>query len=344
MSSPARAAAAGLATARDVEEIHYYLNQTPRQLPSRLLYDALGSTLFDAICLLPWYRITRAEAGLLAGHGSAIGALASPTEVVELGCGNGDKIVALLGALPSPAPAVQLIDVSAEALARTTLALQAVGVTAITAVHATYEDGLMQLPASAGGRRLILFLGSNIGNFDPPAASAFLHLVRRALGPRDSLLIGVDLQKSERDLMRAYDDPLGITAAFNKNLLLRLNTEIGTNFDLDGFEHKVQWNADASRVEMHLMCRRPQDVVVPGPDGSLTFTMASGESIWTESSYKVRGRRVPGDRRGRGPRPALALDRLRGAVSAGAVRGAVTASASPSPPGPSRRPVLRHAQ
>jgi len=286
MSAPARAAAAGLATARDVEEIHYYLNLTPRQLPSRLLYDALGSTLFDAICLLPWYRITRAETGLLAAHGAAIGSLASPTEVVELGCGNGDKIVALLGALPSPVPAVQLIDVSAEALARTTLALQTVGATAITAVHATYEDGLMQLPASRGGRRLILFLGSNIGNFDPPAASAFLHLVRRALGPRDSLLIGVDLQKSERDLMLAYDDPLGITAAFNKNVLLRLNTEIGTNFDLDGFEHEVQWNAAASRVEMHLVCRRPQEVVVPGPDAAMTFTMAAGESIWTESSYK----------------------------------------------------------
>ena len=149
MSSPSRSAAAGLATARDVEEIHYYLNLTPRQLPSRLLYDALGSTLFDAICLLPWYRITRAEAGLLAAHGAAIGALASPTEVVELGCGNGDKIVALLGALPKPAPAVQLIDVSAEALARTTLALHTVGVTAVTAVQATYEDGLMQLPVAS---------------------------------------------------------------------------------------------------------------------------------------------------------------------------------------------------
>jgi dimethylhistidine N-methyltransferase len=287
MRSPSRSAAADLATARDVEEIHYYLNLTPRQLPSRLLYNALGSTLFDAICLLPWYRITRAEAGLLAAHGAAIGALASPTEVVELGCGNGDKIVALLGALPKPVPAVQLIDVSAEALARTTLALHDVGVTAVTAVQATYEDGLMQLPvASADRRRLILFLGSNIGNFDPPAAAAFLHLVRKALGRRDSLLIGVDLQKSERDLMRAYDDPLGITAAFNKNLLLRLNTEIRTNFDLDGFDHEVQWNAAASRVEMHLVCRRPQEVVVPGPDGSMTFTMAAGESIWTESSYK----------------------------------------------------------
>jgi dimethylhistidine N-methyltransferase len=287
MSAPARSAASGLTSARDVEEIHYYLAQTPRQLPSRLLYDALGSSLFEAICLLPWYRITRAEAGLLAGRGGAIGAIASPTELVELGCGTGDKIVALVRALPPPAPAVHLIDVSAEALARTTLALQTVGATAITAVQATYEDGLMQLPvASAHGRRLILFLGSNIGNFDPPAASAFLHLVRQALGPRDSLLIGVDLRKSERDLMLAYDDPLGITAAFNKNLLLRLNSEAGTNFDLDGFEHKVQWNAAASRVEMHLVSRRRQEVVVPGPDGSLAFTMAAGESIWTESSYK----------------------------------------------------------
>jgi dimethylhistidine N-methyltransferase len=282
-----RLAAARAVTGRDVEQIHYYLALTPRQLPSHLLYDALGSSLFEAICLLPWYRITRAEVRLLADHGAAIGRGVSPAELVELGCGNGQKLVTLVRALPEPKPDVHLIDVSREALDRTTEMLRTAGKVRITAVQATYEDGLMQLPAmSDDRRRLILFLGSNIGNFDPPAASAFLHLIRRALGAGDWLLLGVDLLKSERDLMLAYDDPLGLTAAFNKNLLLRLNTEIGANFDLDGFGHDIRWNPRASRVEMHLVSRRRQDVVVPGPAGSLQFTMAQGESIWTESSYK----------------------------------------------------------
>lgn len=289
MSAPTRPATARALTDRDVEEIHYFLSLMPRQLPSRLLYDALGSTLFEAICLLPWYRITRAELGLLARHGAALGHRASPTELVELGCGNGQKLVTLVRALAPPRPDVYLIDVSRDALDRTAGMLRGIGATAITAVQATYEDGLMQLPAAPPrGRRLVLFLGSNVGNFDPPAASAFMHLIRTSLGPHDWLLIGVDLVKSERDLRLAYDDPLGVTAAFNRNLLLRLNNEVGANFDLDGFEHDVRWNPGASRVEMHLSSRRRQDVIVPGPTTSLELTLEQGESIWTESSYKYQ--------------------------------------------------------
>ena len=280
-------AAARSITDRDVDEIHYYLALAPRQLPSRLLYDALGSSLFEAICLLPWYRITRAEVRLLADHGAAIGRRVSPTELVELGCGNGQKLVTLVRVLAEPKPDVHLIDVSREALDRTTRMLRTVGDVRIAAVQATYEDGLMQLPATPDhGRRLILFLGSNIGNFDPPAASACMHLIRGALAVGDGLLLGADLVKPERELMLTYDDPLGLTAAFNKNLLLRLNTEVGADFDLDGFGHEVRWNPGASRVEMHLVSRRRQDVAVPGPAGSLRFTLEQGESIWTESSYK----------------------------------------------------------
>ncbi|HEY5618789.1 MAG TPA: L-histidine N(alpha)-methyltransferase [Vicinamibacterales bacterium] len=287
MSAEAGSAAALGITSRDVEEIHYYLAQSPRQLPSRLLYDVLGSSLFDAICLLPWYRITRAEMRLLVTQGAAIGRRTSATEIVELGCGNGQKLEALMRAVRPTRPDVHLIDVSREALDRTTQVLRAAGAMRITAVQATYEDGLMQLPAAPRhGRRLILFLGSNIGNFDPPAASAFMHLTRRALRRRDWLLLGVDLVKPERDLTLAYDDPLRVTAAFNKNLLLRLNTEAGANFDLDGFGHEVRWNRHASRIEMHLVSRRRHDVVVPGPNGPLAFTLEQGESIWTESSYK----------------------------------------------------------
>jgi uncharacterized SAM-dependent methyltransferase len=129
-------------------------------------------------------------------------------------------------------------------------------------------------------------MGSNIGNFDPPGASAFLRVTRRAARRGDWLLLGVDLVKPERDLMLAYDDPLGVTAAFNKNLLLRLNAEAGTNFNLEEFRHEVRWNRSASRVEMHLVSRHRQDVVVPGSSHSLEFTLEPGERIWTESSYK----------------------------------------------------------
>jgi dimethylhistidine N-methyltransferase len=272
---------------RDLEEIHYYLTQSPRQLPSHLLYDTLGSTLFDAICLLPWYGITRAEMRLLVAHGASIGRRASPTELVELGCGNGQKLEALVRAIAPLRPDVHLIDVSREALDQATRLLREAGVARVTLAHGTYEDGLMHLqPTPQHGRRLILFLGSNIGNFDPPGASAFLHLTRRAVRPSDWLLLGVDLVKPERDLMLAYDDPLGVTAAFNKNLLLRLNAEAGTNFELEGFQHEVRWNPSASRVEMYLVSRHRHDVIVPGPSRSLEFTLEPGESIWTESSYK----------------------------------------------------------
>ena len=274
-------------TSRHLEEIHYYLTQSPRQLPSHLLYDALGSVLFEGVCLLPWYQITRAEMRLLVSHGAAVGRRTSATEVVELGCGNGQKLETLMRSMEPHRPDIYLIDVSQEALDRTAQMLHGTGVRHITAVQATYEDGLMQLPAPPPhGRRLILFLGSNLGNFDPPAASAFVDLVRSVMRRHDWLLLGVDLVKPERDLILAYDDPLGVTAAFNRNLLLRLNAEAGANFDLDGFSHEVRWNGGASRIEMHLVSRWRQDVLVPGGGGPLAFTLAAGESIWTESSYK----------------------------------------------------------
>jgi dimethylhistidine N-methyltransferase len=270
---------------RDRQELHYYLTLEPRQLPSRLLYDALGSSLFEAICLLPWYRITRAELQLLATHGAAIGRLAAPTAIIELGCGNGRKLETLIRTLPGPAPDVHLIDVSRDALEQTTRLLRDLGDVHVTSREAAYEEGLTDLPIrSPEQRRLVLFLGSNLGNFDPPAASAFIRLIRRTITAGDWLLMGVDLVKPERDLLLAYDDPLGVTAAFNKNLLLRMNTECGADFDLDGFAHRAHWNHAESRVEMHLVSRRQQRVHVPPVP--LDFTLEAGEPIWTESSYK----------------------------------------------------------
>jgi L-histidine Nalpha-methyltransferase len=269
------------------EAVRFYLQLAPRQLPSRFLYDALGSALFDAICYLPWYRITRAELRLLQRHADTIGqAFRMGGRIVELGSGNGEKLATLVTHAGVPRVRAYLIDLSEAALARAVQALAAVeGPDIRVRTHqATYEDGLLALPAEEGYPTLVAFLGSNIGNFDPPGAAAFLGEIRSAIRRRDYLLLGVDLVKPERDLLLAYDDPLGLTAAFNKNLLLRLNTELNADFPLDRFAHRAVWNRVASRVEMHLVSLAAQEIHVA--DADLTFTLEEGETIWTESSYK----------------------------------------------------------
>ena len=269
------------------EAVQYYLQLNPRQLPSRFLYDALGSALFDAICHLPWYRITRAELRLLERHATTIGrALSNAGRVIELGSGNGEKLATLLAHARVPRVHAHLIDLSHAALVR---AAQTVGLTAgvdvdVTMHEATYEEGLLALPADDTAPTLVAFLGSNIGNFDPPGATAFLSLIRAAMREGDCLLLGADLVKAERELLLAYDDPLGVTAAFNKNLLVRINTELRGNFDLDRFAHRAVWNHEASRVEMHLVSLEAQEIHVARC--ALRFRLEEGETIWTESSYK----------------------------------------------------------
>jgi L-histidine N-alpha-methyltransferase len=273
-------------------DVEYYLTLTPRQLPSRYLYDALGSALFEAICELPWYRITKAERTLLARHGREIGAHVDPlSTLVELGPGSGDKLATLVSAAGARQRlTVHLIDVSAAALelATRTLAALDTGELVVVPHQATYEGGLAEMQAErrSTGRRLTLFLGSNIGNFDPPGADAFLLSIRASLEGGDALLIGTDLVKPEADLLLAYDDPLGVTAAFNRNLLVRINRELGADFDLSAFQHRALWNAAQSRVEMHLVAVRRQQVRIPA--ASLEVTFEEGETIWTESSYKYR--------------------------------------------------------
>jgi dimethylhistidine N-methyltransferase len=274
-------------------DVQYYLTLTPRQLPSRYLYDALGSALFEAICELPWYRITKTERALLERHARAIFARVNPlSTLVELGPGSGDKLAALIsaGGARSRRLAVHLVDISAAALdlaTRTITALDAVDLV-IVPHQATYESGLVEAMAQRpqAGRALTLFLGSNIGNFDPPGADAFLRGMRASLASGDLLLLGTDLVKPERELLLAYDDPLGVTAAFNRNLLVRVNRELGADFDIDAFRHRALWNADESRVEMHLVAERAQHVRIPG--ASLEVAFEAGETIWTESSYKYR--------------------------------------------------------
>lgn len=278
-----------VSTEQFAADVATYLVRTPRQLPSRYLYDPLGSALFEAICRLPWYRVTRSETELLRTHASAILHAAAPlTDIVELGPGSGGKLACLLRARDPDAPmlGVHLVDVSRAALASAAGLLAGLPNVRVVTHQAPYEVGLEEVGRehSGSGRTLALFLGSNIGNFDPPRSSQLLQDIRAALRPGDGLLLGTDLVKPEADLLRAYDDPLQVTAAFNRNLLVRINRELGADFDLGGFRHRAVWNAAASRVEMHLVSRRLQRVRIPG--AGLEFTMQDGESIWTESSYK----------------------------------------------------------
>jgi dimethylhistidine N-methyltransferase len=277
-------------------EVAEYLQREPRQLPSKYLYDALGSSLFEAICRLPWYRITRAESALLSRHARDIlGQAASPFAIAELGCGNGDKLALLLEGWRTGCREVHLIDMSSEALERARDRLRAARVDAVH-LHATrYEEGFRRVVArrSPGVPLMVLFLGSNIGNFDPPAAHALLTGIRDGLRAGDWLLLGNDLIKPEAELRLAYDDPLQVTAAFNRNLLRRINDELGGSFDLDAFAHRAIWNAGESRVEMHLVSLRNQDVRIDAAD--LEVALGEGETIWTESSYKYEAAAVIAD-------------------------------------------------
>ena len=270
------------------EDVAYYLTQSPRQLPSQYLYDELGSSLFEAICRLPWYPITRAEQWLLKTHRKTIfSRLSFVSTVVELGPGDGEKLVTLLEGQSERNVTIHLVDVSTAALNQAAAAISSQFAMPIVVHQATYEEGLSQVgPDSSGGRRLVLFLGSNIGNFDPPGADAFLGDVRGGLRPGDGLLLGTDLVRSETELLLAYDDPLGVTAAFNRNLLLRVNRELGADFDIMRFAHRAISNAAESRVEMHLVSLDKQHVRVPASEIEITFE--AGEPIWTESSYKYR--------------------------------------------------------
>jgi len=264
---------------------------TPKQLQSKYLYDHLGSSLFEAICRLPWYRITRAESRLLTIHGddivAALGDVPGST-IVELGCGSGEKLLVLAETLQARGGSarVHLIDISSQALEQTEQRLNGLRHFSVVGHQSTYEEGLRRAVAARtdGLPALVLLLGSNIGNFDPPAAAGFLDRIGAALEPGDLLLLGADLVKPEPELVLAYDDPLGVTAAFNRNLLVRINRELGGNFDLGTFAHRAVWDHEEQRIEMHLVSLCDQVVRVPACD--LVVSFETDEWIWTESSYK----------------------------------------------------------
>ena len=265
--------------------------KTPRSLPPKYFYDELGSRLFDAICRLPWYRITAAETRLLRRAAPAVArALTGPVRAVELGSGSGEKLAVVVEALRSgrKQPDVHVVDLSAAAVSASLARLAKIHGVKATGHRAAYERGLAAATAArrGPGACLVLFLGSNIGNFDPPDAARLLAAVRRRLRPGDALLLGTDLVKPARELLAAYDDPLGVTAAFNRNLLVRLNRELGADFDVPAWCHRAVWNARARSVEMHLVSLVRQRVTIPR--ASVAAVFEPGETIHTESSHKYR--------------------------------------------------------
>jgi dimethylhistidine N-methyltransferase len=264
-------------------EIRAGLRGTPKTLPPKLFYDAAGAALFERICELDEYYLTRAELAILRARVGEIAALAGPDcALVEYGSGAGVKVRLLLDALERPAAYVP-IDIAREQLARVAaeLAAEYPGVP-ILPVCADYTAPLVIPDLPRRARRVAFFPGSTIGNFHPTEASAFLRRVRRTLGADGLLVLGVDRRKAAATLDAAYDDARGVTAAFNLNLLARLNREYGGDFDLARFRHRACFNDAASRVEMHLVSTVEQRVRVAGE----TFHFDAGESIWTESSYK----------------------------------------------------------
>ena len=278
-------------------EVYHGLTANPKTLSPWLFYDAEGSRLFEAITELPEYYVTRTERALLRERAAAIVDCASaPTAhgnarrltLIELGAGTATKTGLLLEAAVRHQGSVtyHAIDVSETALdeAREHIEREIPGVTVRTRV-ADYTEGLGRIDAE-GTRRMVLYIGSSIGNFEPAAAEQLLKDVRKQLAPGDMLLLGVDLVKDIAPLVAAYDDSQGVTAAFNKNVLTRINRELDADFDPARFRHRVRWNGDQSRIEMHLESLAAQKVTIPALDLNLSFRR--GETIHTENSYKLQ--------------------------------------------------------
>ncbi len=272
------------------DDVRSGLTATPKRLSCRFFYDERGAELFDRICDLPEYYLTRAETEILVGAADEI-AEAAPRggTLVELGSGTSRKTRLLLDALLrregrlSYAP----IDVSREVLAASARSLAAAypGLS-VTAIAAEYRSGLTWLTRAGRSRapKLVAWLGSSIGNLTRARAGAFLARVRRSLDPGDRMLIGFDLRKDRAVLEAAYDDAAGVTAAFNKNLLARINRELDGTFDLDDFAHRARYREAAGRIEMHLVARRSHTVHIRALD--LTIPLSSSEALFTERSVK----------------------------------------------------------
>jgi L-histidine N-alpha-methyltransferase len=259
-----------------------------KELPSKYLYDDVGSALFEVISHLPEYGLTRADERLLRRHASEIvQRLDPPVAVAELGSGSGKKTRWILEALGRWQRTFYYpVEISRSALLMCQRELSDIDSLSIVGFEREYLDGLQEVATHRQRNQhiLVMFLGSTIGNFDRDAGVKFLAGIRRILQPGDSLLLGTDLEKPSAQLLKAYDDEVGVTAAFNLNLLARINRELDADFDLKQFAHLARINPEARSVEMHLLSKRRQTVRIPASDLSIDFE--EGETIWTESSHK----------------------------------------------------------
>lgn len=266
-----------------------------KELPSKYLYDEVGSALFEVITLLPEYCLTRADTRLLKKHAEEIvRRLPRNLQVAELGSGSGKKTRYILEAVSRIHPTFYYpIEISPAALAACEKELGQIDLVSIVGYEQPYLDGLRSVAKRLGkeDHLLVLFLGSTIGNFDREAADEFLREVRKILRPGDALLLGTDLEKGVETQLLAYDDPTGVTAAFNLNLLARVNRDLGANFDLNKFAHEARWNARERRIEMHLRSEQRQAVCIPKVE--MVVTLEEGETIWTESSHKYLAGQIP---------------------------------------------------
>jgi len=269
------------------EEVYKGLTTSPKTLPCKLFYDSTGSALFEEITRLPEYYLTRTEFEILREQaGEMAKAAGAGITVFELGAGTATKTCILLQALSQRQLRVPYypVDISPAALkeARERVEVQCPQVS-VRPVVADFSQGfgfLREVP----GRKLVLYLGSSIGNFDPVAAIEMLKQIRHQLADDDALLLGTDLVKAESILLPAYDDAQAITEQFNKNILCRLNRELGADFELDSFRHVACWSPEPSRMEIYLESLRPQIVAIPSLN--LCARFANGERIHTENSYK----------------------------------------------------------
>jgi dimethylhistidine N-methyltransferase len=261
-----------------------------KELPSKYLYDAVGSRLFDVITELPEYGLTRAEDRILERYTREIAArVPHAVAIAELGSGSGMKTRRILSALARDHHARYFpIEISPTALAACEREMRDIAAVSVVGIEREYLDGLLEVAARRreGEHLLVLFLGSTIGNFEPGAALTFLRKIRTMLEPGDLLLLGTDLLKPVPVLIDAYDDPLGVTAAFNLNLLARINRELGGHFVLSQFQHVARFHETARSIEMHLRSRQAQTVAIDAAGIRVTFE--AGETIWTESSHKYR--------------------------------------------------------
>lgn len=270
------------------EDVRRGLTKEPKRFLPKYFYDQLGSQLFEAICLLPEYYLTRAENEILERYADEIvAAVEGHTTLIEMGSGSASKTRLIIEALLRKQSELVFIpvDISASALdSSSRILLQSYPQLQIEAYAADYFAGLAELGKQKRGRTLALFLGSNISNFDPAEALKFLRALRSVLRDGDALLLGADLKKDKSMLEAAYNDALGVTAAFNLNVLARINRELGANFDLRAFQHRAFYDEAAGRVEIYIESLREQTVAISQLEMEVKF--AAGEQIHTENSHK----------------------------------------------------------